>query len=216
MLEINPLIEALKKPAGIAAQYLMAPASRMADIDHNKHLTLTPTAVLLLLFEQEGQWCTLLTVRSLKLKKHPGQISFPGGKWEQEDVDFIATALRETQEEVGVDALQVQVIGALSPLIIPFSAYKVHPVVGYLPTLPTLVHQESEVHQTLIVPLSELLNPQNKKTGDFGSSSRNKVLEAPFFQFQGHRIWGATAMMLSELLCSLYPQSHFASSMRDC
>jgi len=210
MVNTLSFVEALKFPMGKRAQYFMAPPSRNLDLALNQHLPLKATAVLILLFPYENELHTLLTVRSSHLKKHAGQISFPGGKVEPDDQDIVHTALREANEEVGLDSTSIEILGQLSKLIIPFTAYEVHPIVGYFNGLPTLVADGNEVEKMLIMPLHHLLDINNRKIGDFGSTSGNLVFEAPYFQYHEYRIWGATAMILSELLCTLFPKSEFA------
>lgn len=130
---------------------------------------------------------------------HSGQISFPGGKEEPEDKDIIDTALREANEEVGVDPKQVTVIGTLSEIYIPPSNFRVTPVLGFTSSTPLFAADPKEVAEVIQVPLSALL--------DESSATRQKIrigntfnMTVPCYKANGRTIWGATAMMLSELL----------------
>jgi 8-oxo-dGTP pyrophosphatase MutT (NUDIX family) len=130
---------------------------------------------------------------------HSGQISFPGGKAELEDKDIIDTALREANEEIGVDPKQVTVIGKLSEIYIPPSNFRVTPVLAYTNSTPLFVSDPNEVAEVIEVPLSMLI--------DKSSASSQKIrigntfnMTVPCYIANGQTIWGATAMMLSELL----------------
>jgi 8-oxo-dGTP pyrophosphatase MutT (NUDIX family) len=133
---------------------------------------------------------------------HSKQIGLPGGAWETEDADFVATALRETEEEIGVSRHAIEVLGQLSPLYIPPSNFWVQPVVGCVHTKPTFVPDPAEVASVIETALAQLHDPgivtQSKIQHSSGAS-----LTVPSFVIQGHVVWGATAMMLSELVLLL-------------
>lgn len=131
---------------------------------------------------------------------HGGQLSFPGGRAEEVDESLEHTALREAQEEVGIDASQVQVLGRLSSLYIPVSNFLVHPYVGWLDHKPELTPEQSEVAEILEIPLPHL--QQNKNIGETSIQVREDLTidNVPYYDLFGHVLWGATAMMTSELL----------------
>ncbi|MEM7128554.1 MAG: CoA pyrophosphatase [Chloroflexota bacterium] len=129
---------------------------------------------------------------------HSGQIGLPGGGHEEQDESQIATALREAQEEIGVHADQIQVLGELSPLFIYASNFLVQPVVGWIKERPTFQAEVREVAQIIETPLSALSDPANYRCEEW--KLRDRIATVPHFHIQGHNIWGATAMMLSELL----------------
>ncbi|MEL6924736.1 MAG: CoA pyrophosphatase [Bacteroidota bacterium] len=135
--------------------------------------------------------------------RHRGQISFPGGKLEESDSSLEAGALREAQEEVNADPEKIQLIGKLTELYIPVSNFLVHPFVGYSSERPDFQPQLSEVADILEVPLRDLLNPDNLSMRDIRIDKHITLKRVPYFDIQNQVIWGATAMMLSELLTLL-------------
>ncbi len=203
----------IDKPAGITAQLLMAPQHRKDELLSYKHIAATKTsAVLILLFlDNDNKLKVLLTLRAQGLSKHKGQISFPGGRMDNSDVNLRATALREAYEEVGLRNNNLEIIGPLSPLVIPITDFIVYPIVAYCPMKPTLRRNPDEVQKIIIVPLEDILNNKNIKSKVFESSSSDKSYSAPYFDVEGIEIWGATAMILAEALITLFPQSSFAN-----
>ena len=132
---------------------------------------------------------------------HSGQISFPGGKKEPEDEDVIKTALREAYEETGVDRDKVDVISTLTPLFIPVSNMIVTPVVGWINKKPAFNLKSEEVLFLIDADLKKLLDPSIVKLKPF--EIRGERLEVKYFDYEGNTIWGATAMILHELLVIL-------------
>lgn len=139
-----------------------------------------------------------LILRSTYRGVHSGQVGFPGGGWEEGDTDIIATALRETHEEIGVPTENIHVIGQLSPLYVFASNHLVHPTVGWIDRRPDFHLDRREVAQLIEIPLRELLNPANLRIEEW--QLRDRTAKVPFYYIQEQTIWGATAMMLSELL----------------
>ncbi|MBD2704338.1 CoA pyrophosphatase [Spirosoma sp. BT702] len=129
---------------------------------------------------------------------HAGQMAFPGGRMERFDENLVRTALREAQEEVGIRVSDVKVLGLLTELYIPPSNFFVQPVVGVLPYCPDFYPDPHEVEAVIEVDLETLLD--ETIVGDSQIEVRGVMVDAPFYQIQGHRVWGATAMMISELL----------------
>jgi 8-oxo-dGTP pyrophosphatase MutT (NUDIX family) len=129
---------------------------------------------------------------------HSGQISFPGGMKEESDASMTETALREAEEETGVDASRVKVIGSLTPLHIPVSNIVVHPFVGYLPEKPEFRIDLREVQYLIEESLDNLSDAAIVESESM--FIQNKVMEVPYFNIQGNHVWGATAMILGELL----------------
>jgi len=138
----------------------------------------------------------VLTVRSADLKSHPGQISFPGGTVEAQDKDSVATALRETQEEIGVHPNNVEVIGRISDIALP-SGYRVTPVVGIIDNNLNYLANPAEVEAIFHAPLSLLLDPKAyKRSAVAYQDVERAVLELHYGEY---RIWGATAAILYHL-----------------
>jgi 8-oxo-dGTP pyrophosphatase MutT (NUDIX family) len=130
--------------------------------------------------------------------KHAGQIGFPGGKFEDDDKSLIHCALRETEEEIGVSSSDIEVIGALSSLYVFASDFMVHPFVGYLDYKPQYKLQVEEVAGIYEVPLRKLIDPAYKVSRQV-RLSEGFFREAPGYDIDGDFLWGATAMISSEL-----------------
>ena len=187
---------------GEVAQFRMAPLARKRISEMPlENGAIRRAAVMIPLFRSEEQDCLLLTVRSTYEGIHSGQVSFPGGKFDENESDPIHVALREMEEEVGIKADQVQIIGMLSPLYIPVSKMHVQPVIAWVHDARWIANTY-EVAQLLEVPIHHLFqaNMIKKKSMEF---SPGIPVEVPYFDIQGHIVWGATAMIISELLSVL-------------
>ena len=158
--------------------------------------SLKPAGVLIPVIERDTGLTVLLTQRSAELKHHAGQICFPGGRMEGRDADIQATALRETHEEVGIPPDNVAVIGYLHPMP-TVTGYAVTAVIGVLADPSTLTVDRTEVEFAFEVPLAFLLDKRNVHAAE--REFRGHRVPIVEFQFEGHRIWGATAHMLLEL-----------------
>jgi 8-oxo-dGTP pyrophosphatase MutT (NUDIX family) len=155
-------------------------------------------AVLILLYPHNGSIHTIFMQRPDYNGVHGGQISFPGGKKEPEDKNVIRTALREANEETGVDPAKVIVIGTLTPLFIPVSNMIVTPVIGWINKKPPFNHKPEEVLFLIEADLRRLLDPSLIKIKPF--EIRGEMLDVKYFDYEANTIWGATAMILHELL----------------
>jgi 8-oxo-dGTP pyrophosphatase MutT (NUDIX family) len=152
--------------------------------------------VLLLLYPYAGRLCFVLTRRTSTVENHQGQISLPGGS--QEPGETLAeTALRETGEELGIAIDRDTLLGQLASLYIPPSDFEIHPFVAYCPARPDFEPAPAEVAELLEVPLDQLLDPAVHRDEDW--TIRGLQVQVPFYQVAGHKIWGATAMVLSEM-----------------
>ncbi len=162
-----------------------------------------PAAVLVPLLYHEGAWQVLFIQRAQhEHDPHSGQVSFPGGRREQEDPSWAATALRETQEEIGLPAQRVQVWGSLPP-VRTASNYIVHPVVGRIPWPYPLRPDAREVAHVFTVPLAWLARPEHVSVRWRWSSQNEPVPVFYFLPFENRVIWGATARMVLLLLDAL-------------
>jgi len=153
--------------------------------------------VLLLLYPREDELHLILTRRTEKLSHHQAQISLPGGRQDRGE-SLIQTALREAREELGIQPESAQIMGMLTPLYIPPSNYCIYPVVSSVPVRPDFSPSPREVAEIIEVPLSHLLDVKNRIEEIW--TIRGIQVSIPFFSFLGHKIWGATAMVLSEFL----------------
>ncbi len=165
------------------------------------------SAVLILLYPHNGELYLPLTLRATYDGMHSGQVSLPGGRSEEGDCNIAATALREANEEVGVDAQSVSVLGALTPLFVFVSNNLVTPIVGWSEQRPNFATNTREVAQLLEVPIRALCDPQNHIVESW--QLRDRTADVPFYRVNGQQVWGATAMILSEFL-SLPSWSNFA------
>jgi 8-oxo-dGTP pyrophosphatase MutT (NUDIX family) len=200
-----PAVEATRLESVTLRQRFAAPpvwqAERRGDAAGLDAAGLTPAAVLVPLVLREDAITVLLTERTATLRHHAGQISFPGGRQDAGDADAVATALREAQEEVGLQARHVEVIGQL-PTYHTVTHYAVTPVVGFVQPAFVLQTQASEVAHAFEVPLAFLMNPAHHQRHRFEFAGQTReFLSMPWTDALGreHFIWGATAAMLRNL-----------------
>jgi len=196
LFKINFLQIINKSLPGKEAQRKMAPPLR--SLDPEPGITPRPSAVLIPLLADQEQLSVILTVRQSSLNHHSSEISFPGGASEPDDANLVQTALREADEEIALTKESIEITGALTPLYIPPSHYLVHPVVGWISKKPRLRANPAEVDRILEVPIELLLKPETIQQQVWVHEGKQKT--APCYKVDGHCIWGATAMILSELL----------------
>ena len=154
-------------------------------------------AVLILAYPDGDSIEIALTKRTQKLKHHAGQISLPGGRQEPGEA-LTVTALRETHEELGVSATNIEVLGHLNQVYIPPSDFTVFPIVGWLSTAPDFRPSDDEVAEIITVTIQYLMEPATLTRGTIEIGSQQ--LDVPFYKVQEHRVWGATAIILREFL----------------
>lgn len=155
-------------------------------------------AVLVPLFVRDGALRILLTRRTETLEHHKGQISFPGGGEDEADESAFATAVRETEEELGIPAQDIRLLGTLSPLA-TVSDFFVEPFVGAIPYPHVLRPAEAEIAEVIDAPIAALLDPKILERRVLPGREEPTL----FFHYGKHVIWGATARMLKELLDAL-------------
>lgn len=212
---------------GAASHLKMAPAHRLdefraiRDKDFNPRLS----AVLVLLYpgdagstmpagqtsfvdapSSENSSPPLSTLKIVFIRRgeyvgiHSGQIAFPGGRYEDNDADLCETAMREAEEEIGVSRDSYEIIGQLSDLYVPPSNFLVRAFVAYAPRRPSYIPDPREVQEVIELDFSHFFNSTNIKVKDFPAHNSLNNTSAPYFDVEGVTIWGATAMMLTELV----------------
>lgn len=191
------------KLPGKTAQYRMASMRRLEELGYNP---VPPdnakvACVLNLLHFSEGAWRTVLIERTVNPQdRHSGQISFPGGRYEESDGALENVALREAEEEIGVPASRIRILGRLTDLYIPVSNFVVHPFVGLLDGEPEFEPQPGEVAAILTPDIQHFTRSETRKTTDLTIGNGATIRNVPYFDVEGRVVWGATAMILSEFL----------------
>lgn len=198
------LIERLQRPADdLAALRTFIPKGMAGTPDR----TLEPPpgapsprrgAVLLLLYPVNDAWYLPLTVRTAALRQHSGEVSLPGGRYDETDGTLEQTALREAWEEIGVETTQVEVVATLTQVWIPVSNFTVLPVVGITDLRPQWTVSAGEVGVIIEAPLTTLLDPTVVHMRQ--RLLRGQEYEVPFFAVEGHEVWGATALVLAQFV----------------
>ena len=159
--------------------------------------SLTPAAVLLLLYLKDGEYCVLLNKRTDRVEHHKGEISFPGGVRDESDDTLLETALRETQEEMGIAPRHVELLGELDDT--PTStSFLINAFVGAIPYPYEFSPSDVEVAEVLEIPLRALLDPANSR--DEVRVVDGLLASSPVYSYGGHLIFGATARILERLL----------------
>lgn len=195
MVEKSAWTEILRqKLPGEKGHRHMAPTFRGEPIAEKEAVE---AAVLALLYPSEGRTHLVFIKRNEYDGPHSAQVSFPGGAREAEDRSLEETALRETYEELGIQD-PIEVLGALSPLHIPVSNFMVFPFVGWMDARPEFRPDRSEVQYVIEAALSDLQDPSNRDSETLYRHEQRIV--APFYRVGNDKIWGATAMILSEFL----------------
>lgn len=184
---------------GEEAQFSMAPVTRkrLAEIpagNYNPKLS----AVLILLYPEGDSVKTLLIQRGRYEGVHSGQVAFPGGQVDESDKDLMQTALRETWEEIGIEPESIRVLGNLTEVYITPSNFLVRPFIGVLKEKPTLKIDSKEVAKVVPTDLFRMNDPAIKGEKQILQSGGFKI-KTPYYEIEGLTVWGATAMMISEL-----------------
>jgi 8-oxo-dGTP pyrophosphatase MutT (NUDIX family) len=200
MIDINTLTEKLKircqnnLPGKTAQKAMLAKPRKKINFPNSEEHAI-PSAVLILLYQESDDIHFILTERTNEVQHHKGQISLPGGSWEEGE-QLHETATRETEEELGIPMKNIEIVSELTPLFINVTGYIIHPFVGFVSAKPNIIPQPNEVSNVFTATISELLNPINSKTELW--TIRETPVDVPFFKFGKYKVWGATAMILSE------------------
>ncbi|WP_299781782.1 CoA pyrophosphatase [uncultured Formosa sp.] len=199
-IKLRSKIENIPLPAE-ASQFKMSPPFREGLIDDNniKMKTARKAAVMALFYPNKvHETMLVLILRNTYKGVHSAQIGFPGGKVEPEDYSLKTAAIRETFEEVGVPENNIDVWRKITNIYIPPSHFIVQPFIGIVEKTPNFLKQDAEVDAIIEVPLVEFLSDKNVVTKRVTTSYATNV-DVPAFVLQGYIVWGATAMMLSEV-----------------
>ena len=199
---MNSFIEALRQRLqdelpGEESHSRMLPKNRR----EGKHTSFPKKAgVLILLFPEEKDIKTVVIKRAIDNSPHSGQIALPGGRHENQDIDITHTALRESWEEIGILPEEVNVLGALTHIYIPVSNYEVVPVLGFIKEKPAFILNKNEVEEIIEISISELTGKEVYQNTCLKKEDHKEVW-VPCLQIKkSPPIWGATAMILSELI----------------
>lgn len=176
---------------------LLPPGRRLKSFDYELP-EVQQSSVLLLLYPEGDQIYTCLMKRTSTMRHHPGQISFPGGKVEKEDTSAEMTALREAWEEVGLDPVSIEILGKLSDLYVEVSRFSIQPFIAWADKKPDFSVNSGEVEALIIFPLSDFVTDETIFETEVQTISG--PLRIKYYPFNDEIIWGATAMILSELI----------------
>ena len=198
-LKYAPKVLNVELPA-MNAHKKMVPPNREELLRNTDFTKITPkkAAVMMLFYPKNSQTHLALILRTSYNGVHSSQIAFPGGKVEPKDFDLSQTAIRETHEEIGVHPKNISVVRAFTEVYIPPSNYMVYPFLGFCKKELEFQLQEDEVAGIVELPLKEFLDDRIVVTNIMKTSYAGSI-DVPGFQVNEHFIWGATAMMLSEL-----------------
>jgi 8-oxo-dGTP pyrophosphatase MutT (NUDIX family) len=187
---------------GLEAQLRMAPRPRLTW-NPQTDPPLRDAAALVLLYPRDDVWWLPLTLRASTLPHHTSQVSLPGGRVDPGET-LEQAALREAHEEVGVESADVTVLGQLTPLPVPVSRYLLHPVVGVAPRRPDFRVASAEVDRLIETSIAHLQDAETRRVHQrpFYRTAEG-TMDVPHFEVDGTQVWGATAMVLSELLAVL-------------
>jgi 8-oxo-dGTP pyrophosphatase MutT (NUDIX family) len=183
---------------GINAHTKMLPPGRRMKTFDQEISTVKMSSVLVLLYPEGNQLYTCLTRRPSTMKHHAGQISFPGGKVEKEDLSAESAALREAREEIGIDPSSVEILGQLSDLYVEVSRFSIQPFLAWTDQKPDFMVEPREVEELILFPVSDFVD--HETIAETEIETFTGMLSIKYYPFNNNIIWGATAMILAELI----------------
>jgi len=187
---------------GLSSHLKMASSNRIHELKNAEMQmkSAMKSAVMILLYPYNNQLKVVLIRRSFYVGIHAGQIAFPGGRYEDFDIEIKNTALREIQEEIGLNSENIEVIGRISDIYVPPSNFLISVFVGYLPQKPQYKIDEREVNEIIEIELSEFYKKDNILEKEFVVPSTSTSVFAPYYKVGNIELWGASAMVMSEFL----------------
>jgi 8-oxo-dGTP pyrophosphatase MutT (NUDIX family) len=206
MGDFSELIGAVRRrlqaplPGRVALERMAAQQRPWRSIEEARAAGGREAAVLVLLFPAGEEAATVLTVRNHDLRRHGGQVSWPGGRVEPGE-SWSEAAQREAREELGDELSEIEILGELTPIVVPPAGFCVQPVVAAVLRPPAFRPDDREVAEVLVVPLADISD--DRRVGVETWQIGGELRAVPFFAFGEHRVWGATAMVLAELAAVL-------------
>jgi len=187
---------------GLSSHLKMASSNRIHELKNAEMQmkSAMKSAVMILLYPYNKKLKVVLIRRSFYVGIHAGQIAFPGGRYEDFDIEIKNTALREIQEEIGLNSENIEVIGRISDIYVPPSNFLISVFVGYLPQKPQYKIDEREVNEIIEIELSEFYKKDNILEKEFVVPSTSTSVFAPYYKVGNIELWGASAMVMSEFL----------------
>lgn len=187
---------------GLSSHLKMAPANRIHELKNSEMQikTAKKSAVMILLYPHNNQLKVVFIRRSFYVGIHAGQIAFPGGRYEEFDIEIKNTALREIEEEIGIHSDNIEVIGRISDIYVPPSNFLISVFVGYLNGKPQYKIDEREVNEIIEIDLSEFFQENLVDNKEFVVPSSSISVLAPYYKVGNIELWGASAMVMSEFL----------------
>jgi 8-oxo-dGTP pyrophosphatase MutT (NUDIX family) len=193
----------LQKPLpGLHSHLKLAPPTRKQELENAQKASLyaKKSAVMILLFHDAGVLKVVFIRRSFYVGIHAGQMAFPGGRFEETDSSVEETAFREIEEEIGIKSDDIELLGRISDIYVPPSNFLISVFVGYLANKPVYLPDEREVAEVIEIDFNEFLMPDAITQKSFFVPSSNQTVLAPCYQTSKCDIWGASAMVMSELI----------------
>ena len=183
---------------GSGAHIKMLPPGRRLKTDEHDLSSVKMSSVLILIFPEGDQLFTCLTKRPSTMKHHPGQISFPGGKVEKDDVSAEMTALREAHEEVGIDPASIEILGKLSDVYVEVSKFSIQPFLAWADRKPDFLVDFEEVEELILFPISDYFIDETIRETELQTAIGLSTVK--YYPCNDKIIWGVTAMILAELI----------------